>query len=51
MDVYLENYIIAETKERVRIELYWYIWLRRGWLLAMSRDIDIVEKWGWGIIE
>lgn len=46
MDDYLENYIIAEQKEQYRIEHYWYIWLRRGWLSAMSRDTDIVSDWG-----
>lgn len=46
MDNYLENYIIAEQKEQYRIEDYWYIWLRRGWIQAMFYDDDRVREWG-----
>ncbi len=46
MNDYLENYIIAEQKEQHRIESYWYIWIRSGWMWAMFRDTDIVKDWG-----
>lgn len=48
-DNYLENYIIAETKETYRINSFWHYWAHRGLMAAMQGDDRIVL--GWRIVE
>lgn len=39
---YLENYIIAETKEEYRVNSFWHYWWCRGLLAALAGDARMV---------
>lgn len=46
MDDYLENYIIAESKEQYRLIRFWSFWLSHGLLAAINFDDKTVADWG-----
>lgn len=46
MDDYLENYIIAESKEQYRLTRFWSFWLSHGLLTAIQFDDRTVADWG-----